>query len=120
KINLERIEKKVIGAMKQSKSYWKCKINPLSSFKKFLGDHTQEANAFIAFVETGKEDSLQKQINTDVTTTILIGPEGDFTNDEVNWAKESGYIPVNLGQTILRTETAGVIAAHTVNLINQY
>jgi 16S rRNA (uracil1498-N3)-methyltransferase len=49
--------------------------------------------------------------------TILIGPEGDFSKEEINLAKEKNISPVSLGQTRLRTETAGIIACHTVKLI---
>ena len=48
---------------------------------------------------------------------ILVGPEGDFTTEEINLAKQNKFTPVSLGESRLRTETAGIVACHTVNLI---
>ena len=54
------------------------------------------------------------------SVSILIGPEGDFTKEEIDLSLENGYMPVSLGKSRLRTETAGVVACHAINLINGY
>ena len=118
KVNLERLEKKAISAMKQSKSFWKCKIDALIPFKELIKEPIS-GQKFIAFVQTGQEESLQRLAHPAMDCVVLIGPEGDFTHDEVRAAQNQGYQPVSLGKNILRTETAGVIAAHTINLVNE-
>ncbi|SMD31989.1 16S rRNA (uracil1498-N3)-methyltransferase [Reichenbachiella faecimaris] len=119
KVNLERLEKKAISAMKQSKNFWKCTINELVSFKAFVSQQSDTIEKFAAYVETGLEDLLQKKIKPHTQCLILIGPEGDFSPDEVELLKSSNYELVSLGTHVLRTETAGLAAVHTINLVNQ-
>lgn len=119
KVNLERLEKKAISAMKQSKNFWKCQINNLDKFKSFIELQKQVPSKFAAYVETGNEDLLQKKIKPNESSLILIGPEGDFSPEEVGLLKSLNYELVSLGNHVLRTETAGIAAVHTVNLINQ-
>ncbi|PIB35832.1 16S rRNA (uracil(1498)-N(3))-methyltransferase [Reichenbachiella sp. 5M10] len=119
KVNLERLEKKAISAMKQSKNFWKCQIDELTPYESFVTQlESLATQSFIAYVETGQEEALQTLIQPQKNTLILIGPEGDFTPEEVQTAVQHGATAVNLGSSILRTETAGIIAAHTFNLVN--
>ncbi|UXP32028.1 16S rRNA (uracil(1498)-N(3))-methyltransferase [Reichenbachiella agarivorans] len=121
KINLERIEKKAISAMKQSKNFWKCQINDLIAFDQFVSSPaTNTQQSYIAYAETGHESSLHQLLQPNKETLIMIGPEGDFTSEEVQLAVKHGSVAVNLGASILRTETAGVIAVHTFNLVNGF
>jgi 16S rRNA (uracil1498-N3)-methyltransferase len=69
------------------------------------------AKGFIAHCGATPGEHLWKQMKPGTDTRILIGPEGDFTAEEVAWAEKAGYLPVSLGNTRLRTETAGVVAA---------
>ncbi|WP_456462438.1 RsmE family RNA methyltransferase [Reichenbachiella sp.] len=119
KVKLDRLEKKAISAMKQSKNLWKCKINELIKIDHFIENHKKTENKFTAYVETGSEDLLQKKIKPNSNALILIGPEGDFTPEEVDHLKSSNFELVSLGDHVLRTETAGIAAVHTVNLVNQ-
>lgn len=119
KVKVERLEKKAISALKQSKNFWKCTINEPVPFSNFLKGKPSAEQKYIAFVETGQEDSLFKKAVEAQSTIILIGPEGDFTQEEVEQSREQGFVAVNLGESILRTETAGIVAAHTLNLINE-
>ncbi|WP_422359140.1 RsmE family RNA methyltransferase [Reichenbachiella sp.] len=119
KVNLERLEKKAISAMKQSKNFWKCKINALTKFDSFISNQLNVENKFAAYVETGFEDLLQKKIKPESNVLILIGPEGDFSPEEIDQLKSSNFELVSLGDHVLRTETAGIAAVHTVNLVNQ-
>ncbi|MCQ2183714.1 MAG: RsmE family RNA methyltransferase, partial [Bacteroidales bacterium] len=63
--------------------------------------------------------SLNSKLSTLHSITILIGPEGDFSEQEIDLALQNGYIPVSLGNSRLRTETAGVVACHTAILLNE-
>lgn len=119
KVNLERLEKKAISAMKQSKNFWKCEINELISLKTFISNQADTSNKFVAYVETGAEDLLQRKIKVNTDVLILIGPEGDFSPEEIELVKSSNFELVSLGNHVLRTETAGIAAVHTVNIINQ-
>ncbi|MEP2023111.1 MAG: 16S rRNA (uracil(1498)-N(3))-methyltransferase [Reichenbachiella sp.] len=119
KVNLERLEKKSISAMKQSKNFWKCQINELMDLKSFIANNNHEGQKFAAYVETGREDLLQKKVTPNSDCLILIGPEGDFSPEEVELLNASNFELVSLGANVLRTETAGIAAVHTVNLINQ-
>ncbi|MFY0627285.1 MAG: 16S rRNA (uracil(1498)-N(3))-methyltransferase [Reichenbachiella sp.] len=119
KVKIERLEKKAISAMKQSKNFWKCKINAVQKFNSFLQSKPASTQNFIAFVETGKEESLKKMVTASEKYLVLIGPEGDFTLEEIQHAKTHGFETINLGNNVLRTETAGIIAVHTLNLMNE-
>jgi len=79
----------------------------------YCGDEFAKQSLKNAFVETGHAPSLQSNI------LILIGPEGDFSAKEVALAVEHGFIPITLGETRLRTETAAIVAVHTVSLTLQ-
>lgn len=120
KINLERIEKKAVSAMKQSKNLNKTKVNALISFEEFLQSHAESTQNFIAFVDHNNESQLFKTATSKGKYLVLIGPEGDFIPEEVSLAKHRNFQMVSLGNSVLRTETAGVIACHTLNLINSH
>jgi 16S rRNA (uracil1498-N3)-methyltransferase len=72
---------------------------------------------FIAHCDEGNKQSLHLHIHTSAHQLICIGPEGDFTHTEIELALQNGFIPVTLGETRLRTETAGVVAATLLCLI---
>lgn len=117
KANLGRLEKKAVSALKQSKSAWKLQLNPIQSFSQAINSLTGES--FLAYVEE-KQQMLNDVISMGKPTNLFIGPEGDFTADEVALAKKQGIKMVSLGKSVLRTETAGLLACHTVNLVNGY
>ena len=116
-IKKERFEKIIQSAMKQSLQMQLPKLNDAISFKEFL---TQEHNGqlFIAHCEEQDKKALQTELKPIQNYTILIGPEGDFSTKEIETAIAKGFSPVTLGNTRLRTETAGIVACHTVALIN--
>ena len=116
-IKLERMEKVIQSGMKQSFQFYLPKLEAPKSFTEFINsDHATQK--FIAHCEDINKQQLFKAIKPKSDYTILIGPEGDFTTQEIELALASNYTPVSLGQTRLRTETAGVVACHTINLIN--
>jgi len=118
-IKPERLEKILLGAMKQSQQFCLPVLNPIMSFEEFISaNKTDTANTFIASYGDGNRE-LADACQPGQSTTILIGPEGDFSNAEKEMAKLNGIKAVNLGLTRLRTETAGIIATHTLTMINK-
>lgn len=115
----DRIERIVVSAMKQSRKAWKPRVNPLQSFADFIGSHN-EGSRFIChcYEEIDRADFF-KTLQTDncQDITILVGPEGDFSIEEVRLAQTNGYQSVTLGTARLRTETAGLSAVMMANLV---
>lgn len=115
-----RLDKIIVSAMKQSRKPWKPLLTPLASFKEFVGNE-RPGLKFIAHCYNEIEsvdlfDSLQEHKGDAGNVTVLIGPEGDFSIDEVRLAMSKGYIPVSLGKSRLRTETAALYAAMAAQL----
>lgn len=113
----ERIDKIVVSATKQSRKAFKPIVNPLATFKEFISQE-RSGKKFIAhcYTEIDSVDlfnTLSQTHSADAATdvTVLIGPEGDFSIDEVRLAIECGYTPISLGESRLRTETAALYAA---------
>ena len=115
-IKNERILKVAESAVKQSKQAFIPKINPIIDFKEFIKKDTSEIK-LIAHCENQSKQHLKQYIVSDKSFTILIGPEGDFIKDEITLALSSGYLPINLGDTRLRTETAGLFACNALAVI---
>ncbi len=116
-LKTERMEKVILSAMKQSLRAYKPKLNEPITYEKFLAKES-EGLLFIAHCEDEEKLELKRRVAPDKDLTILIGPEGDFTPEEIEMAYEKGYLPVSLGQSRLRTETAAVVACTVVNIIN--
>ena len=117
-IKAERYEKIIQSAMKQSLQCFLPKLNEVISFNAFM-EQRSEGQRLIAHCEETERFSLKSKIQSGQQTTILIGPEGDFSKAEIQLAKEKGFLPVMLGNNRLRTETAAVVACHTVALANE-
>lgn len=118
-IKLERLEKIAISAAKQSLKGKVPVIHSLTSIDQFLSE-APEGQRFIAHChEDGERLLLSKQIQSGSVCSVLIGPEGDFSEEEVAKAMKTGFIPVSLGNSRLRTETAAVVATHTVAVLNE-
>ena len=117
KVRPERIEKVVVAAMKQSLKARLPKINALTPFKTFI-KNTGDYKPFIAHCHASTKDPLKKCYESGTNALVCIGPEGDFSEQEVSDATALGFTPVSLGESRLRTETAGLIACHTIHLFN--
>lgn len=110
-IRLDRLKGILISAMLQSQQAWLPILNEPIKFEKFIKEDLSQ-NKFIAHCEEQNKTSLKESGNQlKDQSTILIGPEGDFTTKEITLALENKYIPVALGDTRLRTETAALVAA---------
>ncbi len=117
-IKAERYEKILQSAMKQSLSSHLPKLNEAISFKTFIKQDFI-GDLFIAHCEETDRKSLKQELNPNQNVTILIGPEGDFSVKEIEMALSNNFIPVTLGETRLRTETAAIVACHSVAFINE-
>ncbi len=116
-IKQERLEKIIQSAMKQSLQCYLPKLNPAISYKRFL-EQDLLGQRFIAHCEETQKQSLKSQLKPSTDYTILIGPEGDFSSQEIALALEHGFTPITLGDTRLRTETAAIVACHSIALLN--
>ncbi len=117
-IKPERLERVIIAAIKQSLKANKPELNKLISFKELINTPF-EGQKFIAYIGDDVTKLLSKTYRRGENALILIGPEGDFSPEEVEEAKDRGFIPVSLGNYRLRTETAAIVACNTINLLNQ-
>src|SRR5690554_289111 len=119
-IKAERYEKILQSAMKQSLKAYLPVLNPAVSFKDFIqANNNTDTLRFIAHCEETDKKSLKSLILPKKNITILIGPEGDFSSEEIDLAIKSGFTPVALGESRLRTETAAVVACHSVAFVNE-
>ncbi|WP_321342735.1 16S rRNA (uracil(1498)-N(3))-methyltransferase [uncultured Draconibacterium sp.] len=116
-IKPERLEKILVSAMKQSVKAYLPRLNELTKFSDLLQQAT-ETKKYIAHCNEGEKPHLKNVVKPGEKVLILIGPEGDFSPEEVNLALQSGFKAISLGDARLRTETAGVVACHIVNLAN--
>ena len=117
-VNIERFEKIILTAMKQSNVLFLPKLNEATTFKEFT-KRKNEGLQLIAHCEETDKKSLKSVLKPKENVTLLIGPEGDFSEKEIALALENNYVPVSLGNTRLRTETAAIVACHSVVFVNE-
>lgn len=117
-IKTDRFDKIIQSAMKQSNQYYLPKLNEPVSFKDFV-KIKNGGQQLIAHCEETDRQSLKSVLKPNEDVTLLIGPEGDFSAKEIILALENNYIPVTLGNTRLRTETAAIVACHSVVFVNE-
>jgi len=117
-IKAERLNKILVAAMKQSLKAYLPQLNEAVSWKEFI-EKKFNTERFIAHCGEGSKTPLKQWLKPQQDVMILIGPEGDFSDTEVIEAMSSGFVPVSLGKSRLRTETAAVAACHTINLTNE-
>ena len=113
----DRLRKVAEAAVKQSQQAFIPKLNALIDYKEFIKNNESDIK-LIAHCEKESKQHIKLYINTNKSFTILIGPEGDFTKDEIALALSSSYLPVALGESRLRTETAGIFACGAFASIN--
>ena len=104
--------------MKQSLKFNKPIVEEMTDFERFIKAEHKGAK-FIAHCYEGEKQRLFDSLKTGEDATILIGPEGDFSKEEVEKAIKAGFTPVSLGKARLRTETAGLVACHTFIMKNE-
>jgi len=117
-LKMQRLQKVLVSAMKQSLKAWLPRLNEPARFRDFITGKF-EGQKFIGYCETGDESELHDLYREKSAALVLIGPEGDFSKNEVALAINSGFTPISLGPCRLRTETAGIVACHTISLLNR-
>jgi len=118
-IKHKRLEKVITSAMKQSLKAWHPVLDEMTTFKEIIGIEFDGAK-LIAWCEADVDDRIEKYIKAKSKVLVLIGPEGGFSPTEIEQAKDKGFIPVNISQSRLRTETAALVACHSVAFINKF
>ena len=123
-VKSERVDKILVSAMKQSHKAWKPVLNEMCDFREFLRQQSEKpGDKFICHCyeepELGTKVELKDALIQGADTLVLVGPEGDFSIDEVKLAESMGWQSVSLGKSRLRTETAALVAVHLMNLKNQ-
>ena len=117
-VKIKRFEKIIQSAMKQSLKYTLPKINAPKKFDDFINQNL-EGTICIAHCEKQEKKSLKSIVKPSEKVTILIGPEGDFSSEEIKKALFKNYIPLSLGNRRLRTETAALVAVSGVSFMNE-
>lgn len=117
-IKTERIHKILVSAMKQSLKARLPQLNEMTDFCQFISQPFQ-GQKFIAHCYEGEKKLLQDLLDPQQDALVLIGPEGDFSEEEVKKALQHGFQPISLGRSRLRTETAALVACHMMNLYHQ-
>ena len=117
-VNTERLQRILIAAIKQSKKAYLPKLNGMTAFDEWLKDRTSD-HGYIAHCHAGDVQLLKTAYHPGQDATIAIGPEGDFSTKEVEQALACGFKEVRLGTSRLRTETAGLLACHSVCFMNE-
>lgn len=117
-IKTDRIEKIMVSAMKQSLKARLPQIHEMITFDRFIAQDFA-GQKFIAHCYEGEKKTFKESLTPGSEALILVGPEGDFSPEEVEKAIANGFLPVSLGNSRLRTETAALVACMTFNLVNQ-
>ena len=120
-IKIERFEKILLSAMKQSLQCYLPKLNaPIASTQFFKMMEADKSIKYIAHCYKNEKRLFSQALTPfPKRITVLIGPEGDFSTTELNTALQQAFVPISLGDTRLRTETAAVVACHTVAVLNE-
>ncbi len=122
-LRTDRLEKIILSAAKQSLTPYLPVLNPLTDYADFIHrdarNNPSPIDKFIAHCYNEDKRLLKDLIVRGHDVLVLIGPEGDFSEQEVQQALSEGFLPVSLGNSRLRTETAGVVACHTAILLNE-
>ena len=114
-LRIDRLEKIILSAAKQSLTPYLPKLNELTDCMDFIRIAKEETK-FIAHCYKEDKHELRDEIQSGKSVVVMIGPEGDFSEQEITEALKQGFVPVSLGESRLRTETAGIVACHICNL----
>lgn len=118
-VKLNRYEKIIQSAVKQSLKAYMPVLHETVDFKTFIGSVKDDFDhKFIAHCDEGDKKTLKSELKAGQDCLILIGPEGDFSPAEIAFAIENDFIPISFGESRLRTETAAIVATHSVSFIN--
>ncbi|MDR2680855.1 MAG: 16S rRNA (uracil(1498)-N(3))-methyltransferase [Tannerella sp.] len=120
-IKLQRLYRIAVSAMKQSQKTVLPEINEIMDFQKFILHNTADTGGYkmIGHCSDGEKKLIKDIYRPGKNALILIGPEGDFSSEEIDAALSAGFSPVSLGESRLRSETAALVACHTIHVLNQ-
>lgn len=118
-MKLERLEKIVVSAMKQSLKAYRPQLQAAVPIRQFLENHRDDDACKLICHCDGERKTLQQSFRPGSDALVMIGPEGDFSPEEITLATQAGFLPVTLGESRLRTETAALYATVGVNLMNE-
>ncbi len=118
-IKQERINNIIISAMKQSLKATRTKLNAPADFSEFIRIEKAGKRLIAHCSDSYERYKISDVYSKNEKVTVLIGPEGDFSDEEIKKASENGFLNIHLGRSRLRTETAGVAACHSIYFINQ-
>ncbi len=116
-VKKERYDKILQSAMKQSLKAYLPKLNQAVSFKEFISSNSNHGIKLIAHCYKSEKQTIKSAIGSKRSILILIGPEGDFSSEEIITSKNHAFTAVSLGNNRLRTETAALVACHSVYFI---
>jgi len=118
-VKMERIKKIIISSMKQALVAMTPKLNEIKTFAEFISDSgITEFNKYICHCSEGRRQKLKDIYSPGSNVIAIIGPEGDFTSDEIKFAEKNNFQSVTLGDNRLRTETAGIAICQVLNFLN--
>ena len=118
-VKTDRLIRVVTGAVKQSLKAWHPQVDELTPFRELIGQPF-DGKKLIAHCEADAGKILLRDcVRRGENVLVLIGPEGDFSKEEIALAYRNGFVPVSLGNSRLRTETAAVVATHSVAFLNE-
>lgn len=118
-VKMERLKKIIISSMKQALVSKTPKLNEIKTFEKFISDSGITAlNKYICHCSQGERQKLKEIYSPGTDVIAVIGPEGDFTDDEIQFAERNNFQSVTLGNNRLRTETAGIAISQVLNFLN--
>ncbi|MDR0743110.1 MAG: 16S rRNA (uracil(1498)-N(3))-methyltransferase [Tannerella sp.] len=117
-LKIQRLNRIAVNAMKQSQKTTLPQINEMVDFKDFIPSGF-EGYKMIGHCYEDQKPFIKEVYKPGKNALLLIGPEGDFSNDEIDTALAAGFSPVSLGENRLRTETAALVACHTIHVLNQ-
>lgn len=116
-LRIDRLQKIILSAAKQSLTPYLPKLNEMTDCTEFIR-RTEEETRFIAHCYKEDKRDLRNEIKPGKSVVVMIGPEGDFSEQEIAEALQHNFVPVSLGESRLRTETAGIVACHICNLFS--
>ena len=116
-LRIDRLQKIILSAAKQSLTPYLPKLNEMTDCTEFIR-RTEEETRFIAHCYKEDKRDLRNEIKPGMSVVVMIGPEGDFSEQEIAEALQHNFVPVSLGDSRLRTETAGIVACHICNLFS--
>ena len=117
-IKMNRLKSRAVSSMKQSLKAYLPQINDMLTISDFV-EICSNSEKYVGYLRDEKANFMLNSARSGNNYCVLIGPEGDFTMEEISLAKQNSFSPIHLGNNCLRTETAGVYAASLVNILNE-